>query len=199
MTKKKPTAAKGKNSAGSKPRARPGPRAARPGDNTLEGRATPYLKRIENKLDDLDSKRGAYMAACKVVREDIKEIYGEAKDHGVPVKALKGLVEYRTLERKQAKIGDGLDIDEGAAYEQLVDALGPLGIAAARAAGYRASGGDEEDDPRPRHMRQPDALSDAAETPPAEQQPAQRPDEAELARLGRGDEPTAEQRPAQGQ
>jgi hypothetical protein len=191
-TKRKASRSGGTRSSKAKPSARP--RVARPGDNTLEGKAQPFLKRIETKLDDLDSKRGAYMAACKVVREDIKEIYGESKDHGIPVKALKALVEYRVLEKRQAKLAASFDdIDESAAYSQLVSTLGPLGFAAAQRAGYlptnNSGSDDEERDVRPRHMRQPEATTS---------EPAPRADEAELARLGRGhdgDPPTAPEPP----
>ena len=98
------------------------------------------MRRIENLFDDLETLRGEYMASCKTVRADIKEVYGEAKDQGVPARALKGLVKYRHLERKQLAIVDGLD-DEAADYELLVETLGDLGMAAARAAGHPAGDG----------------------------------------------------------
>lgn len=98
-------------------------------------KAKPYLDRIENLFGQLASLRGTYMAEAKVFRQDIKEIYSEAKSNGIPARALKGLVRYRELERKQRELSAGLDIDESAAFEQLVDALGefaetPLGQAA---------------------------------------------------------------------
>lgn len=169
----------------SNPKAKP-PRPARIGDNTLEGRAQPFVKRIENKLSDLESKRGAYMAACKPIHEDIREIYAEAKDKGIPVKALKGLIEYRRLEKKQVAIAtDFADLDEKAAYDTLVETLGPLGFAAARAAGYTPKA-EEDRDVRPRHMTQPDASATNGKDAP-------RADEAELARVGRGhDAPAAD-------
>jgi uncharacterized protein (UPF0335 family) len=189
---KRPSNKASRSSSSSKPK--PRPRVVRPGDNTLEGKAKPFLKRIESKLDELESLRGSYMADCKVVREDVREIIGEAKDAGIAVKALKGLVEYRKLERKQDKIAADFDIDESAAYDQLVEALGPLGAAAARAAGYR--GNDDNRDVRPRHMTQPGASA----TPPssAAENGSERADEAELARLGRGNDPApAEPPPAE--
>ncbi len=186
MAKNKP---KPRSSGSSKPKSSTRPTVARPGANTLEGKAQPYLKRVENLLTDLDSKRGAYMAECKVVREDIKEIYGEAKDHGISVKALKALVEYRVLEKKQAKLAEDFDIEEQAAYSQLVSALGPLGFAAAQRAGYLPANENagEERDVRPRHMTQPGA-SAVTTTENGNGDPAPRADEAELARLGRGRE-----------
>lgn len=110
--------------------------------NAIEAIAKPFLNRIEDRFDELDSLRGEYMNSCKAVREDIKEIYGEAKDKGVAVKALKGLVRYRQLERKQAAIAAGFDdLDEAADFDALVDQLGDLGIAAARRAGHPAGDG----------------------------------------------------------
>ena len=104
--------------------------------NSMEGQAEEHLKRIETLLVELDTERGVYMQRCKEVRDDIRQIYIEAKDKGVPTKALKGLVKRRQLSRKQAAIVEGLDTDEASAYTQLVEALGDLGAAAAKAAGY---------------------------------------------------------------
>ena len=114
----------------------------KPAANTIESRAKPYLKRIEQLFADLDSEKGSYMAAAKALREDIRSVFSEAKEAGIQVKALRGLVKWRQLEKKQNAIADGLDIDESAAYSQLVEALGPLGQAAADRAGYKAEEGD---------------------------------------------------------
>ncbi len=104
--------------------------------NTLEGKTKPFLDRIRNLLGDLESERGSYMAKCKTIREDIKIVYGEAKDAGIPVKALRGLVKYLELEEKQEAIGDALDNDEAKIFEHLREALGELGAAAADRAGH---------------------------------------------------------------
>lgn len=95
--------------------------------NSVEGKSAPFLQRIENVLAEIESAKGKYMAEAKTRREDIKEIYGEAKDAGVPKKALQGLVRYRELEKKQNAIADGLDIDEQSTFEVLVEALGDFG------------------------------------------------------------------------
>jgi uncharacterized protein (UPF0335 family) len=102
--------------------------------NSIEGKAEPFLKRVETLMAEIESERGTYMSLAKSLREDIKNVYVEARDQGVPGKALKGLVRYRELDRKQRAIGAGLDIDEQSTYEQLVEALGdfassPLGAA----------------------------------------------------------------------
>lgn len=114
--------------------------------NSIEGKAESYLSRIENLLAEMETAKGSYLAECKERHEDIKSIYTEAKENGVPMKALKGLVKYRQLERKQAAIAAGLDIDEQAAYSNLVEALGPLGEAAARAAGHPRIGNGAQAD-----------------------------------------------------
>lgn len=111
--------------------------------NTIEGRAEPFMARIENLMDDLASKRGSYMAECKEVRSDISVVYEEAKEAGVPTKALKKLIKFRELERKQDALADGLEDEEAKIYEQLRDALGELGAAAADRAGYTQSDDDE--------------------------------------------------------
>lgn len=96
--------------------------------NSIEGRALPYLQRIEALNADLETERGTYMQRARSLRDDIKEVISEAKEKdSVPVKALKGLVRYRELEKKQKAIGDGLDIDEASTFEQLLEALGDFG------------------------------------------------------------------------
>lgn len=95
--------------------------------NSIEGKAAPFLQRIENTLAEMESAKGKYMVEAKAYRDDIKDIYTEAKDAGVPAKALRGVVKYRALERKQDAIADGLDIDEQSSYEVLVEALGDFG------------------------------------------------------------------------
>jgi GcrA cell cycle regulator len=60
--------------------------------NSIEGMAKPFLERIENLNAAGESAKAVYMNECKARREDIKEVYTEAKDAGVPVKALKGLI-----------------------------------------------------------------------------------------------------------
>jgi uncharacterized protein (UPF0335 family) len=137
--------------------------------NSLEGKAAPFLKRVEALMAEGESAKGTYMAECKERREDIKQVYTEAKDAGVPVKALKGVVKKRSLERKAEAIPDGFDIDESAAYETLCEALGPLGKAAAVAAGHAVD--DDDRDLRGNAQREADV---------------QRADEAALEQVGRG-------------
>ena len=99
--------------------------------NSVEGRAKPFLQRIENLMSEGESAKGEYMNECKQRREEIKDVLTEAADAGVPKKALRGLVKYRELEKRQQEIADGLEEQEQADYESLIAALGPLGQAAA--------------------------------------------------------------------
>jgi uncharacterized protein (UPF0335 family) len=106
------------------------------GANSVDAKARPFVDRIERVISDMESDKGAYMAKCRAHRERIKDVLTEAKDRGLPVKAVKGIVKYRGLERKKQKIATGLDVDEAAVYSQLVETLGELGAAAARSAGF---------------------------------------------------------------
>lgn len=107
------------------------------GRNTIDGKARPFIDRVESVIADMESDKGAYMAKCRAHRGRIKDILAEAKEAGLPVRSMRGIVKYRGLERKQAKIAAGFDdVDESAVYQQLVDTLGELGAAAARAAGF---------------------------------------------------------------
>jgi uncharacterized protein (UPF0335 family) len=106
------------------------------GANSVDAKARPFVDRVERIVAEMESDKGTYMAKCKANRERIKEVLTEAKDRGLPVKPMKGIIKHRSLERKKQKIAAALDIDEQAIYAQLVDALGELGAAAARAAGF---------------------------------------------------------------
>jgi len=107
------------------------------GHNAVDTKAAPFLKRVEDFNEQLESLRGSYMASCKAVREQIKTVYTDAKDAGVRPRPLKGLVKHRQLSRKQDKItASMIDEDDVAIYQQLVEALGPLGAAAARRRGF---------------------------------------------------------------
>ena len=105
--------------------------------NDLAARADPFLRRIESLRTDRATERGESMARCRVIAEDIKEVYGEAKDAGIEVKALKALVKRRTLEGQIAALPAEFDIDEQAQYQALAEAFGdtPFGRMAKQKAG----------------------------------------------------------------
>jgi len=108
--------------------------------NSIEEIAGPFLEEIEQHMEELESLKGAYMSDCKAVRQKIKDSYVSAKEAGCQVRPLKGLVKWRQLERKKVKIDASFEEDEDEAqiYARLVENLVPLGIAAARSAGYES-------------------------------------------------------------
>lgn len=111
--------------------------AAPHGINTIDVKARPFLDRVERIMSEMESDKGVYMAKCRANRDRIKDVLTEAKDQGLPVRAMRGIVKFRDLERKQQKIAAKLeDADESDIYRQLVDTLGELGAAAARQAGF---------------------------------------------------------------
>lgn len=115
--------------------------------NSVEGRAQTYVERIERLVGEIESARGTYMAEAKSLREDIKEIKGEAKENGVLVKSLNAIIEERRLQRKIAALSATLDIDEAAQFSRLSEAIGgPMGEwAQRRAAGNSATDDDKRD------------------------------------------------------
>lgn len=115
-------------------------RKAKPGNSGLGNtEATEFVDRIENLLRQLDSMKGAYMAECKGVREDIREVYSEAEDQGLPKNALRAVVKTRELERRADECRGSLEGEDQNAYDKIRHSLGdlaelPLGQAALAAA-----------------------------------------------------------------
>lgn len=109
------------------------------GANTIDPDvALRHVKHIESFTDRIEEIRGEMGGKIGAVKKKRDEAYAKAKEDGIPRKALKSIIQKRELERKMAAIKAKLvendeDGDEVAAYEQLEEALGPLG-AAARAA-----------------------------------------------------------------
>lgn len=98
-----------------------------------------FIDRIENCETEIGSTMGAAMRECKTLRDDIKEIKTEAKDKGIPVKALNAELKLRALDRDKAKVVAGLDEEAADSLEAIQHALGdfasmPLGEAAVKAA-----------------------------------------------------------------
>lgn len=103
------------------------------------------LHEIEGCLADLLSERGAYMNRCRAIRERITAAYDQAKDAGLPRKALKTLVKNREAVRKIEERIAALEEDEAANYAALQAALGdfadtPLGEAAMSRAKPKSEG-----------------------------------------------------------
>jgi uncharacterized protein (UPF0335 family) len=103
--------------------------------NTIEGRALALAGRIEVFLIAIELEQEACREACVPMREDIKEIWAEAKAGSLPIKAMRAYLRVRTAQRKAVA---RLKPDERDAYDRLRESLGPLGAAAAKRAGYPA-------------------------------------------------------------
>lgn len=96
-----------------------------------------FVDRIENLIDNIASERGTSMKRCKVIHNDIKEVYKEARAAGVTKKSLAQVIVTRELRRKLDDAQNTLEGEDQESYEQMLSALGmlsdlPLGQAAAR-------------------------------------------------------------------
>jgi hypothetical protein len=116
--------------------------------------AKQFLGDINRLEAEMESKKGEYMAWCKRQRELINGIYDRAKDSGIPKRPLKAYVKRAVLLKRADAIVDVLEEDDQDLFEQLEEALGdykdtPLGQAA-----MKAAGDEDEEDLRPRHLRQ---------------------------------------------
>lgn len=118
--------------------------------NTIEGRALALADRIENLQMQIEAEQEACREQCKPIREDIAEVWAEAKGGNLPEKAMRAYIKVRTAQRKAlAKLTD----HERDAFNHLREALGPLGAAAAERAGYAP---DDAADVRPRFKQEAD-------------------------------------------
>jgi len=101
--------------------------APKPGHNGFDPKAvSSFVARIEGLHGDLLHERSQYMLRCKGVREDISLVYDDAKDAGVPKRALKSVVKARELEAKAAKVRDELEAEDMESHDLIRQALGDL-------------------------------------------------------------------------
>lgn len=95
------------------------------------------VARIDRLYADLDSERGESMARCKVIRDDIAEVYKEAENKGLPRKELKTVVKLRRFEQKAKRAYEELELDQRANFEMLIAAGGVDDLPLWRAAAQR--------------------------------------------------------------
>lgn len=98
-----------------------------------------FVNRIENLYSDIATEKSEFMTRCKSIHGDIKEVLTEAKNAGIPKKALRNVVKQRALLNKVEDIRNDLEGDDQDSFDQLVIALGKfadtgLGAAAVQAA-----------------------------------------------------------------
>jgi uncharacterized protein (UPF0335 family) len=98
--------------------------------------ANSFIERCERLYSGIDTLKGEFMQQCKTVHDDVKEVLKEAKNAGIPKKAMKSVLKQRKLERDIEDIRTDLEGDDQDSFDQLVVALGKfaetdLGAAAA--------------------------------------------------------------------
>lgn len=108
---------------------------AKPTNGFDQDKLKGYIDRVENIKSEIASETGAFMKGIRELKDDIKDILTEAKDQGVPMKALKAELKLRDLDREKDKVVAGLEDDDAESLEQIREALGefaslPLGRAA---------------------------------------------------------------------
>lgn len=120
--------------------------SAQPGHNGFDALTTTrFVQRIESLLGDIDSERGRFMRKAKSLREDVRSVFDEATNAGIPRRELRTAIKARALGYKIEKLREDMDEDRRETYDQIRQALGdladtPLGQAAAtRTANTRAA------------------------------------------------------------
>lgn len=108
------------------------------------GKARKYIGAIQAKFGELLSERGSYMATCKGIRQDIKDLKESANDDGIPRSSLNLLLKEMDLEGKLTRLKNEAEEDVVRLADMIREALGefadsPLGSAAVVAAEARAS------------------------------------------------------------
>lgn len=119
-------------------------RAKKDGDGQSARRSNGFdpeqVKAFASRVELLEAEKQILKDACKAECEplngDIKVIVEEAETAGIPKKAFKKVLAHRAAERKIEAQRRALDMMDQADYDNLRLALGDLGAAAARAAGY---------------------------------------------------------------
>jgi uncharacterized protein (UPF0335 family) len=101
-----------------------------------------FVGRIENLHNDIASEKGSFMQICKDIHSDINLVFDEAKEAGIPKKALKKVITARALEAKAAAVREALEGEDQDSFDLLRHALGdladtPLGAAALKPANGR--------------------------------------------------------------
>ena len=117
---------------------------ARQGENHLGKIGESWVEKIEAINADIATITSNAMLACKGKRRQIRDALKAAKDDGVEVDVLKGIVEHRKLDAKIQKIAIDFDVEERRQYLEISETLGLLGQAAAARAGYGETEADRK-------------------------------------------------------
>lgn len=83
-----------------------------------------YVTRAESIDQQIASETGTFMKTVKDLKDDKKEIVQEAKNEGIPPKALKALLSQRKLLRDLEKIENCLESEDADSLSAIREALG---------------------------------------------------------------------------
>ncbi|UQR66189.1 DUF2312 domain-containing protein [Bradyrhizobium sp. C-145] len=97
------------------------------------------LGKIDGFEDALVKRHSSYMSDCRNIREDIRNVYKEAKARGIPSKELRTLVKIRKNETKNKQLYDDLEIDQQQVLSMLATAEGVKDLPLWRAAAMQAA------------------------------------------------------------
>jgi len=98
--------------------------AAKPTNGFNPDKLKSYVSRVENIQTEIASETGAFMKTIQDHKTDIKKIYTEAKQEGIPVKPLKAFLKQRKLQRDLEKVEDDLESEDADSLAAIRDALG---------------------------------------------------------------------------
>lgn len=81
------------------------------------------VERVEALNDQMLKSKMAHMTFCKERRADMKEVYKDAKDAGIDVKAARATIKIREFDRKKEAVKFALEGDQFAMFEHIEQCL----------------------------------------------------------------------------
>lgn len=100
------------------------------------------FEQIDQADDELASMKGSYMLQCRRPRAQIKDVKAQLRENGCNMRAFAVLLQKHRDERAQARRAEGLEPDDRAELEQMIEALGPFGDTPLGQAAIVAAGGE---------------------------------------------------------
>lgn len=106
-----------------------------------------FERRYQAFVDEMASMKGSYMADCKAVRGEMKELLVEAKDRGVVLKPFRARLKVVTLRKKIDEIRDALEAEDAKIFDYYDgDDTAPKKAPGKKAAAEQAADGAALDD-----------------------------------------------------
>ena len=82
-----------------------------------------YVKFIDGIEKARAKLKGTYMAEARVMAQDLKQLYKDADDDGIPQKPLRAVMKLRDLRKRENDVVKELDIDVQGAVSEIQLAL----------------------------------------------------------------------------